>query len=72
MTSELDIRVMRCFMESVVLYPVGTDVALSNGENARVVENSQISALRPKVLGLTSGRVYDLANDLSCASIIIL
>ncbi|MDE7300474.1 MAG: HD-GYP domain-containing protein, partial [Lachnospiraceae bacterium] len=72
MTSELDIKVMRCFMESVILYPVGTDVALSNGENARVIENSQISALRPKVLGLTSGKVYDLANDLSCASIIIL
>lgn len=48
MTTELDIDVMRCFMESVILYPVGTDVALSNGENARVVENSPISALRPK------------------------
>ena len=72
MTTELDIDVMRCFMESVILYPVGTDVALSNGENARVVENSPISALRPKVLGLKSGKVYDLANDLGCANIIIL
>ncbi len=41
MTSELDVDVMRCFMESVILYPVGTDVELSNGENARVVENSR-------------------------------
>ena len=32
MTEELDINVMRCFLESVILYPVGTDVALSNGE----------------------------------------
>lgn len=72
MTSELDVEVMRCFMESVILYPVGTDVALSNGENARVVENSPLTALRPKVLGLTTGRVYDLANDLGCANIIIL
>lgn len=72
MTSELDVDVMRCFMESVILYPVGTDVALSNGENARVVENNSITALRPKVLGLTTGKVYDLANDLGCANIIIL
>lgn len=72
MTSELDIEVMRCFMESVILYPVGTDVALSNGETARVIENSPLSVLRPKVLGLTSGKVYDLANDLTCANVIIL
>ncbi len=72
MTSELDVDVMRCFMESVILYPVGTDVALSNGENARVVENNPLTALRPKVLGLTTGKVYDLANDLGCANIIIL
>ncbi len=72
MTSELDVDVMRCFMESVILYPVGTDVELSNGENARVVENSPFTVLRPKVLGLTTGKVYDLANDLGCANIIIL
>jgi len=51
---------------------VGTDVELSNGENARVVENSPFTVLRPKVLGLTTGKVYDLANDLGCANIIIL
>ncbi|MCH5273080.1 MAG: HD-GYP domain-containing protein [Lachnospiraceae bacterium] len=72
MTSELDIDVMRCFMESVILYPVGTDVALSNGETARVIENSPLSMLRPKVMGLTTGRIYDLANDLGCANVIIL
>ena len=72
MTEELDINVMRCFLESVILYPVGTDVALSNGETARVVENIPNAVLRPKVLGLTTGRVYDLANDVKCANIIIL
>ena len=72
MTEELDITVMRCFLESVILYPVGTDVALSNGETARVVENVPNAVLRPKVLGLTTGKVYDLANDVKCANIIIL
>lgn len=72
MTGELDIKVMQCFMESVILYPVGTDVALSNGETARVVENVSHSVLRPKVMGLSTGKVYDLANDINCANIIIL
>ena len=72
MTEELDINVMRCFLESVILYPVGTDVALSNGETARIVENIPNAVLRPKVLGLTTGRVYDLANDVKCANVIIL
>ncbi len=72
MTEELDIEVMRCFLESVILYPVGSDVPLSNGEMARVIENSPHYVLRPKVLGLTSGKVYDLATDMSCANIIIL
>ncbi|MCM1569339.1 MAG: HD-GYP domain-containing protein [Roseburia sp.] len=72
MTGELDINAMRCFLESVILYPVGTDVALSNGETARVIENIPHSVLRPKVLGLSSGRIYNLATDIGCANIIIL
>ena len=72
MTEELDIKVMKCFMESVILYPVGSDIMLSTGEMARVVENLSYAVLRPKVLGLQSGKVYDLANDVKCANIIIL
>ena len=72
MTAELDITAMKSFMESVILYPVGTNVELSNGETAKVVRNNTGVILRPVVVGLTSGRVYDLANDLNCASVIIL
>lgn len=72
MTGELDIQVMRCFMESVILYPVGSYVELSSGETARVVENIPNAVLRPKVMTVGTGKVYDLANDLRCASIIIL
>ena len=63
---------LKCFMESVILYPVGSDVMLSTGEMARVVENLSYAVLRPKVLGLQNGKVYDLANDVKCANIIIL
>jgi len=72
MTEELDVKAMRCFLESVILYPVGTDVELSNGETARVVENIQHSVLRPKVISFDNGKIYNLANDVECANIIIL
>lgn len=72
MTAELDITAMRSFLGSVILYPVDSVVSLSNGEEACVVENHPEAVLRPTVVGLTSGRVYDLTNDLSCASIIIM
>jgi HD-GYP domain-containing protein (c-di-GMP phosphodiesterase class II) len=71
MTDALDVGALRSFLGSVILYPVNSNVKLSNGETARVVENNPACILRPKVIGLTTGRVYDLAWDLGCASIII-
>ena len=70
MTDELDINVMKSFLESVILYPVGTDVELSTGELARVVANNPQYLLRPKVVGIQSGKTYDLA-DIKNASIVI-
>ena len=72
MTGELDLKVMQSFLESVILYPVGTNVDLSNGEKAKVVANNPKYVLRPTVVGLTSGRVYELETDMSCANVIIL
>lgn len=71
MTSELDMMAMKSFLGSVILYPVNSIVNLSNGEQAKVVENYADSILRPKVVGIQSGRVYDLGRDLACANIII-
>ncbi len=71
MTHELDIDIMKSFLASVILYPVNSIVILSNGEYAKVVENYPNHMLRPKVVGLKSGRVYDLAYDVNCANIII-
>jgi HD-GYP domain-containing protein (c-di-GMP phosphodiesterase class II) len=71
MTSELDMTAMKAFLESMILYPVDSYVELSNGETARVVKNNPHYILRPTVVGVESGKVYDLGEDISCASIII-
>ena len=71
LTGELDITAMKSFLGSVILYPANSIVNLSNGEKAKVVKNDPDYVLRPKVVGLVSGRVYDLAKDIKCASIII-
>lgn len=72
MTGELDMTAMKSFLESMILYPVDSIVELSNGEKAKVVKNNPHYILRPVVVGVESGNVYDLGEDLSCASIIIL
>ncbi len=72
MTDELDLASMKTFFSSVILYAVDTNVTLSNGEEARVVKNNPETVLRPVVVGIESGNVYDLANDINCANIIIL
>lgn len=72
MTGELDMDAMHAFLHTMILYPVDSIVQLSNGENARVLSNNPNYLLRPNVVGLTSGRVYRLAEDLKCANVIIL
>lgn len=71
MTDELDISFMRSFLAIVILYPVDSIVTLSNGEKAKVVKNNPQYPLRPKVVGLRSGKIYDLSEDIKCASLII-
>lgn len=71
MTDELDISVLKSFLGSVILYPVGSLVELSNGEIAKVVENKPECILRPTVVGLETGQLYNLADDLNCACLLI-
>lgn len=71
MTGELDLTAMKSFLESMILYPVDSIVELSNGEKAKVVKNNTHYILRPTVVGIKSGRVYDLSMDIKCANIII-
>ena len=62
MTDKLDIDVLHAFFSSMILYPVDTIVRLSNGEDARVVRANPGLITRPVVVGLKSGRVYDLSS----------
>lgn len=71
MTAELDITAMKSFLESVILYPVDSTVHLSTGEDALVVKNNTGSVLRPVVVGLSTGNLYNLAEDLACNHIVI-
>lgn len=71
MTDELDIVFMRNFLGIVILYPVNSIVTLSNGEKAKVLKNNPQYPMRPKVIGLRTGKVYDLSEDIKCASLII-
>ncbi len=71
LTDEIDITAMKSFLGSVILYPVGCTVQLSSGEPARVVSNNEGYILRPKVVGLKTGKIYDLAGDFKCANVVI-
>lgn len=71
MTNELDMSAMQSFLDSIILYPVDSIVELSNGEKAKVVKNPSHYVLRPTVVSLSTGKVYDLGQDVSCANIII-
>lgn len=71
MSEELDIDVIKVFLNTVILYPVDSLVTLSTGEMAKVVENTPGYPLRPKIVGLKSGRLYDLGGDKDCANLVI-
>lgn len=71
MTEDLDVNAMKSFLNSVILYPVDCIVKLSNGEPAKVVENSSSYPLRPTVVGLHSGKLYNLSSDSKYANLII-
>lgn len=72
MTGELDISCINSFLGSVICYPVDSIVELSNGQLCKVVSNEAMYPLRPRVVAIETGEVYDLANDLKCANLIIL
>lgn len=71
MTDALDIDIINALLNSMLLYPVDSIVELSNGEHARVLSQGEHHVLRPTVLGLESGNVYEL-DTIECSSLIIL
>lgn len=72
MSDELDIDVLKVFLNTVILYPVDSIVTLSTGEVAKVVENTPGYPLRPKVVGLKQGILYDLSNDKTYNNVVVI
>lgn len=70
MTETLDMKDLKSFLSTMILYPVDSLVQLSNGEVARVVKKNPDFLLRPMVVGVTSGTVYDL-GDIRCMNLVI-
>ena len=66
-----DIDVVNVFLKYLVVYPVGTDVQLSDGRIARVIKNRSSSIMRPVVM-TREKQVLDLAKDFSCLNIVII
>lgn len=71
MTADFDIHILRVFLRSIVLYPIGSKVILSTGEIAGVIKNNRENVLRPEVM-TQDGVRYDLFNDLKCLTITVL
>lgn len=70
MTGQLDMTALKAFLSSMILYPVDSIVRLSNGEIALVVRKNDSYLMRPMVVGVMSGTVYDLASK-QCQNIVI-
>ena len=70
MTDELDFDALQSLMKVIILYPVDSYVTLSNGETAKVLHQNKGMMLRPVVVGVESGNIYDLSTK-ECAGIVI-
>ncbi|MCR4653840.1 MAG: HD-GYP domain-containing protein [Eubacterium sp.] len=62
MSDKLDIKDIQAFLNTIILYPANTIVRLSNGESAKVIRKNPNYPMRPVVVGIHTGTVYDLAN----------
>lgn len=66
-----DPQVVNSFLRSVVIYPVGSDVTLSDGRQAHVIKNRASYVTRPVVCIKDTKEILDLAMDPSTYSITI-
>lgn len=60
---EFDPDLAELFVKKIAIYPVGCQVALSDGREALVLENSPDSLLRPKIKAAPEGEVVDLQSE---------
>lgn len=63
MVGHFDMDIYKLFLQTVVLYPVGTVVTLSNGKLATIVENHKENILRPSVKLVDENLLLNLYDD---------
>jgi putative nucleotidyltransferase with HDIG domain len=67
--SAFDYDVVTAFVKKMDLYPVGSQVELSNHERAVVLDNA--NSMRPIVRLISSGQSLDLFQDRNCRNMVI-
>lgn len=72
MSNQFDIEILRTFLNCVVLYPIGTNLLLSDNNVYTVVAQNTGYPLRPVVKSVLNGQTIDLLNDMKYLSLTIL
>lgn len=58
-----DPKAMELFLRTIPAYKRGAMVKLSDGSRCRVLDSNNINSLRPVVINLDTGKIYDLYNQ---------
>lgn len=58
-----DPRAMELFLKTIPAYKRGALVRLSDGSRCRVLDSNNLNSLRPVVINLDTGKIYDLYNQ---------
>lgn len=63
MYAQFDAEVFQAFLKSLIVYPIGSVITLSNGIQAQVIKTNKGYPLRPVVKNIKTGEELDLSRD---------
>ena len=63
MYAQFDAEVFQAFLKSLIVYPIGSVITLSNGIQAQVIKTNKGYPLRPVVKDIKTGEELDLSRD---------
>ena len=63
MYAQFDAEVFQAFLKSLIVYPIGSIITLSNGVQAQVIKTNKGYPLRPVVKDIKTGEELDLSRD---------
>lgn len=69
---EFDPQIIDLFVDWVAVFPVGSEVKLSNGQTAIVEKNYPHFPLRPRIRIIETGEVLNLRGDMNALNIVII